>query len=243
MANTIFEFGTFIILNQEIKLNLVIESDDRWIRAKIPVPHNYPETKMKISPCNIFEMVMTIQNYRDFSKYHKIPKEFENYNIWIYVREFNVIPKLLNVETSIEEMEMLKNMGKKCFNLVLEYLKVAFLDSLNTTMIYLHSEGGSRLKRETESEKYYLQNNDIDHVFLRSQLIEKYPLCMENHIEKLGSESKFNFEFLLKLLLEIENNLTLTKYYIDNFGFVMLFGEKSHGFYTELILPLNHCFE
>lgn len=212
-----FHIGNFSINNFSIKLNLIIIEDGKWFKAVVPYPKNYPQTFIKERYHeNIFEFN---SNYRDENSIKNVCKyDFENCKNFIYVTEFNIIPKILNSKLCKDEKIMLKGLGKKCFLIMIDYFKNKF----GQFNIYLRSQGG------------IMKNYDYSHFnfeTIKNHISENYPIFF-NKIKNLDH----NFNDLCDILSEIENNLKLTNYYMENYGFKLLFGEKSHGQYTELIL-------
>ncbi len=222
--------GTYTISGVSIKLILKIEIKGNSVDIMIPLPTNYPTTKVKMTKVlneGLFTASLSIISEENPGWLDFLTNTRNVFHLphgdGIALHSFYVIPRLYNIMTTTEENIMLSGLGKRAICAAFPYI----INKLNinpyNTVILLEASGGiiSTPGDQERINRYLLMGKrDLLNLYQIN-----YPGAYAEDYEDLINYSPLE---IARTLVEIENNKNLVTYYTNTYGLIPLSHESNH---------------
>jgi len=213
------KLGTYII--NGVKVNPILNIriwDDYFYKMTVKLPKNYPSTTMGKSSIvrnrGIFECHISEITQKDTSWWKHVESlNIDNtYSRYLAIRGFYIIPKLLGIQLTQDELIMLKGLGILCLHIGLHKIIKTINIIPSNTLIILRAYS-DLTQNDNMRNKYYLSLglNNVLKIFA-----EKYPECYINLYDTFINKS---VDDIINVLVSVENTEQLVSYYTTAFGF------------------------
>lgn len=225
------DLGSYIVDSTQVDLYLNITIDNDKITLEVPFPSGYPSTPLRlsilegrISPVyrGIFYSELNVisnewswrrtawDNTRDIL-------EIEGYD-GISIDMLYLIPKtasrLIRL-TRDDELDMLRGLGRRCLCKAISFIVKHYEFDIDDTIIILEAAGGA--VRDQEDIQRVELYTELQRHELVDAITNSYSPMQSTHNLQTWPAS-----VLAELLVSLENNARLVRYYSNAYGFTRL---------------------
>lgn len=236
--------GSFTVNGVKIDLILTIKIVEDKVNMIIPLPENYPNTFLKTSKVlneGLFTASLSIISSENSDWLEFLLNTRDSFGLvngsGLALHSFYIIPRLYNLETTIEENIMLSGLGKRAICAAFPYIIHKLGLHPYNTIILLEASGGSISTSDDQARVNRYLFMGRDNIMNLYQF--DYPGAFAEDYQNLITYSLMD---LAHNLVGVENNQNLVNYYSQAYGFIPLSHPSDHTLMgTVLSQFIGHC--